>query len=80
MSSELNKKFVKTVRVSGDGETRQRAFASALNNIRNEVIKDESQVTLQIIPKKSEYFTQKESLIKKSFCSSSLREPELITN
>ncbi|WP_119325453.1 DUF4312 family protein [Companilactobacillus musae] len=51
MSSELNKKFVKTVRVSGDGETRQRAFASALNNIRNEVIKDESQVTLQIIPK-----------------------------
>lgn len=50
MSSELNKHFTKTVRISGEGETRQRAFASALNNIRNEVIKDESQVTLQIIP------------------------------
>jgi len=51
MSSEINNYVVKTVRVSGEGETRQRAFASALNNIRKEIIKDESQVTLQIVPK-----------------------------
>ncbi len=52
MNSEINDYQIKTVRVSGEGETRQRAFASALSSIRNEIIKDESTVTLQIVPKK----------------------------
>ena len=51
MTSEINNNVVKTVRVYGEGETEQRAFANALSNIRNEIIKDEGQVTLQIIPK-----------------------------
>ena len=51
MDSEINNYITKTVRVYGEGETRQRAFANALSNIRKEIVQDEGQVTLQIIPK-----------------------------
>jgi len=52
MNSEVNDYTLKTVRVSGEGETKQQAFASALSNIRKQIIQDQGQVTLQIVPKK----------------------------
>lgn len=46
----INQTKSQTVRVTGKGETKQKAFASALSQIQKKVIQDESTVTLQITP------------------------------
>lgn len=48
--AQLNEIRHQTVRVTGQGETKQKAFADALSHIQTQVVKDEAFVTLQITP------------------------------
>ncbi|MFD1422050.1 DUF4312 family protein [Lactiplantibacillus songbeiensis] len=48
--TKLNASNQRTVRVSGQAETKQAAFASALSKIQKELVADTAMVTLQIQP------------------------------
>lgn len=48
----INEQKRQTIRVTGAGETRQRAFANALSQIQEKVVSNDKFVTLQIIPEK----------------------------
>jgi len=46
----INQTSQRVVRVTGKGDTKQKAFASALSQIQKKVIQNETAVTLQITP------------------------------
>ncbi|MFC6182083.1 DUF4312 family protein [Lactiplantibacillus daowaiensis] len=50
MATAINTVTEQTVQVSGQGETKQKAFASALSQIQKQIVADTAQVTLQIQP------------------------------
>lgn len=52
MAQSLNLVRQQTVRVTGKGETQQKAFANALSQIQKRVVQNEAYVTLQITPLK----------------------------
>ncbi|EIW12556.1 hypothetical protein KCA1_2955 [Lactiplantibacillus pentosus KCA1] len=67
----INQTKSQTVRVTGKGETKQKAFASALSQIQKKVIQDESTVTLQITPIKVLPIQLDEATYKEHFLFSS---------
>ena len=52
MAQPINAVQQRTVRVTGRGETKQKAFANALSGIQKQIVADETTVTLQITPLK----------------------------
>lgn len=46
----MKESITTTVTVSGNGNTKQAAFSSALNNIQKTILKDNEQVILRIEP------------------------------
>lgn len=46
----MKESTIKTVTVSGDGNTKQSAFSAALNNIQKTILKDNEQIILRIEP------------------------------
>lgn len=63
----INQVNHQTVRVTGKGETKQKAFASALSQIQKQVVQNEESVTLQITPVKVTPVRLEESAYKERF-------------
>ncbi len=51
MATAINTTHERTVRVTGKGDTKQKAFAQALSQIQKQVVENVDAVTLQITPR-----------------------------
>ena len=72
---DATKRSTQTVIVSGKGNKKNEAFASALNDVSKKVLKETTEVLIRIEPKEL-FVRQKNKFIQKNFCSSSFLERE----
>lgn len=56
---DATKRSTQTVIVSGKGNKKNEAFASALNDVSKKVLKETTEVLIRIEPKKSNYSSGK---------------------
>lgn len=73
---DATKRSTQTVIVSGKGNKKNEAFASALNDVSKKVLKETTEVLIRIEPKEVTIRQAKNKFIQKNFCSSSFLERE----
>ena len=63
----MKEQFTTTVRVTGKGETKARAFADALNHVQAAVMKASPHILLRIEPQDVQVVQARESVCKEAF-------------
>ena len=63
----MKEQFTTTVRVTGKGETKARAFADALNHVQAAVMKASPHILLRIEPQDVQIVQSRESVRKEAF-------------
>ncbi|WP_031521654.1 DUF4312 family protein [Siccibacter colletis] len=63
----MKEKFTTTVRVSGKGESKARAFSDALSHVQRAMLKSSSQVLLRIEPQDVQVVHARETVRKEAF-------------
>ena len=63
----MKEQFTTTVRVTGKGETKARAFADALNHVQTAVMKASPHILLRIEPQDVQVVQARESVCKEAF-------------
>lgn len=63
----MKEQFTTTVRVTGKGETKARAFADALNHVQAAVMKASPHILLRIEPQDVQVVQARETVLKEAF-------------